>query len=427
MKQLVVAMVLVCALAASCFAQGTTGAAPGETLNPTLCGTASPPAWCSGLDLGAWINAAGTSCSWACTVKVPAGVFTESTTVRIPLNTDGKFILQADGTFILFKGSGYFVDTYETGVNPSGAQVDIRGFKVTGTESSPGAVRLLPSGDAMVEDNLFTGFAKGDGVTLAGANTAAIRNNVVTYGLNGVRLYGNNCLKTAPYTCSPTLRGTVSGYAPNANTISENGFASLTGKGIVEDESLGFRTQNLNNRYLGNSLESDATGIQLVAADAATIAYNYFEGNVHNIVVGNGCCNNRGTVIRDNYFTIGGQAPNTIELVTSIGAVVVGNLEFGSGSHCFENSTTVLDDYFGPNSVSSAHAYCTDGSAGNASTDVVVDGGNPIRTGGSTVPVVSGTQRAGQLVCIKKAPTATAPAIYGSCAAVSGAMCLVCN
>src|SRR3954453_13085731 len=52
--------------------------------NPVACGTAPVPSWCSGPDIGAWINAA--IAAGANRLFVPAGKYSQSTTIMLPRN-----------------------------------------------------------------------------------------------------------------------------------------------------------------------------------------------------------------------------------------------------------------------------------------------------------------------------------------------------
>src|SRR5579863_8724194 len=53
MKKIYASLVLI--FGTSCWAQSD------NVLYPLVCGSSSPPSWCKGSDLGAWINAAATS------------------------------------------------------------------------------------------------------------------------------------------------------------------------------------------------------------------------------------------------------------------------------------------------------------------------------------------------------------------------------
>jgi hypothetical protein len=342
-----------------------------------------------GADLGAQINSAGAACSWNCTVYVPGGNYIATTTVLIPLNSGSNFTLQcSDGANISYTGPNYLVDTYEPGILTGTNKITIKSCHVTGTSAASGAIRLLPSGQVKIEDNIITGFSKGDAVTLAGANAVTIRGNNLSYNLNGLRFYSTKCMTTSPYTCSPTQGGSTSGYAVNALDVQANIIDSNAHWAILDDQTQGFTAQALNNSFSRNVIEANGTagrsygGILLSYSIGAVVEKNYFEAEPRNIVVGTGCCNNQNTVIGGNYFTTGSGTPNTIELLTAIGTIVKDNIESGSGSTCFVNQTTVLNTFFGPNTTASTNSYCVSGSLGNNSTDTVV-ASNAVKLNGS--------------------------------------------
>ena len=298
-------------------------------LHPTLCGSSTPPSWCSGSDIGAWVNAAGASCRWGCVLQIDSGNYTQTSTILLPIFNYQKTALEcAAGASITYTGSGYWLDTYiQGGMSASGEQITISHCKVTGTSSAAGAVRLYPSNSPVVDDNLFTGFTNGDGATVAGANHVTFRGNVFSYNKNGVRTYGVKCLTSPPYTCSPTQSGASQGFAPNAIEFEENEFASNSQWGELDDQTQGMQVQALNNQYTGNVFEGNGTagssygGVALDQSIGAVLHGNYFEGNPRNVVVGiTACCNSIGTVIRDNYFTVGGSAPTQLNCAMQLTA-----------------------------------------------------------------------------------------------------------
>ena len=84
---------------------GSTGPSNGTfsilngVLNPASCGASSPPSWCSGGDLGAWVNSALTACSSApCTVYVPSGNYSITTAITLGTKQNLKLL---PGTYTL--------------------------------------------------------------------------------------------------------------------------------------------------------------------------------------------------------------------------------------------------------------------------------------------------------------------------------------
>jgi len=82
--------------------------------NAAAC-TTSAPSWCSGADIGGWINAAATACSGACIITIPAGTYSYSTTPTI--NKPGLSVVGAgvNATFLNYTGTG---DAFRVQMNP---------------------------------------------------------------------------------------------------------------------------------------------------------------------------------------------------------------------------------------------------------------------------------------------------------------------
>jgi hypothetical protein len=83
--------------------------------NPAACGGTTPPSWCSGSDMGAWINAAFAVCKpspySSCTVTLPSNnTYSYATTITIPSlaasGRDGGYpILDCNGDTLSYTGS----------------------------------------------------------------------------------------------------------------------------------------------------------------------------------------------------------------------------------------------------------------------------------------------------------------------------------
>jgi hypothetical protein len=83
--------------------------------NGNACASSPAPSWCSGSDLGAWINSAASACSGACVIHLPAGTYTLTTTATI--SKPGVSVV-GDGsaaTTINYAGSG---DVFRVQMNP---------------------------------------------------------------------------------------------------------------------------------------------------------------------------------------------------------------------------------------------------------------------------------------------------------------------
>ena len=379
------------------FSAGATASTLNGMINAASCGLSAKPSWCSGSDIGAWVNAAVTQCGHQCTILIPSGAYSAATTIQLPITSSSTLNLVCDGgAIITFTGSGYWVSTHETGTDPAGSKLKIQGCHVTGSPSSQGGVFLNPSAGAEIYGNILTYFSAGDGVTLAGANSASVHGNLLSYDLNGIRLLPTHCAKKRPFACSPTTSG--AGYSPNANHIYDNAIESNSGWGYLDDRTQGYRTPELDNLITSNDLEANgrsanSTGAILLTQSISTkIERNYFEGNPRNIVVGNGTATPVGTQVNENYFTVSARTPYTVELVTAARTNILGNTEFGRGSTCFLNQTTGLGAVIVGNQISSANPVCVNHVAGLASRDFYEDyQGDVVTTGNVTAADFEGT------------------------------------
>lgn len=341
----------------------------------------------SGSDIGAKVNAAGASCSWNCTVEIPAGSYSDATTIDVPLNTYKTFTLACSaGANIHYTGSGYWLDTFETGADPSGAMVTIQGCDVAGTVSAKGGIRVRPSNGVVIAGNILRQFTGGAPVVVAGANNLSVVRNTISYSLYGIETYPTKCLVSSPHTCSPTQSGTVHTYAVNALRVQANEIASNREWGYFDDQSLGTSEPSLNDVIENNVFEANGTagsaygGIQLSYGYGYVVENNYFESNPRNLVIGDGAHNVVGANIEGNYFTVSRRTPDTIEMDGSVAAMIVGNSEYGAGSTCFSNAVMAGHTYYGPNIVRSAYPYCVSGSPGNVANDVIANGSGLIKT-----------------------------------------------
>lgn len=114
-------------------AEGITSGSLQAVLNPLACGTGAKPAWCSGSELGAWINSAIAACpSSGCQIEIPALTSGTSYSLGSPIIvTKNKVNIRCDS-------KAPMVTTYSsTPLGPDGyyyGPVDVTGdyFKIEG-------------------------------------------------------------------------------------------------------------------------------------------------------------------------------------------------------------------------------------------------------------------------------------------------------
>ena len=104
----------------------TAGSVNGRA-NPAACGTANPPAWCSGSEMGAWVNAA-IAYQHCGTIHIPAGTYHQTTMIVRNLCTniegDGS---NPGGTHLVWDGTAPFAA--QDGSSANSSKFPSGGFK----------------------------------------------------------------------------------------------------------------------------------------------------------------------------------------------------------------------------------------------------------------------------------------------------------
>lgn len=288
------------------------------------------PTVAAGADIGAKINtvlSANCSASVPCTIKIPDGIYTDSTTVTLPSSTfTGTEIIMSNGAQINYTGSGYFI------VTPGGCyNCKISGGIITGTAAGKGGIAIsLGTQQVTVEHTTVQGFSTGDGILVAGANTVTLLDDTLQNNKVGLHLIG------AP------------GFAANAVRAISNRIILNTRWGIVNGDisnypGLGVSSAAFNNTFIGNDLEGNgnaAPGYTSPSADCTTpsgcgaildtlavdtvMIGNYFENSPTYIILG------ALNFLDSNYsrlYNVTGANNGT-----SVGAYIHGNFFNGSGS-----------------------------------------------------------------------------------------------
>jgi hypothetical protein len=119
--------------------------------NAASCGSTNPPSWCSGSDLGAWVNAAIAACSGLCEVHIPAGVYSYKTTITVPniatsITGDGS-----RATRLFYNGSGDAMVIHPSTYTVTEAGV-FRGFDIEGNSRATSAIHIIDTNQAKFYD-----------------------------------------------------------------------------------------------------------------------------------------------------------------------------------------------------------------------------------------------------------------------------------
>ena len=340
-----------------------TSAVVNSTVNAGACASiTTKPSWCTGSDIGAWVNAALTSCSQSCEIYIPAGSYQQTTSISLPLNLYGEYILTGSpGAVVNYTGSS---DAIVTPIGPTGlfgqSQLLIQGFQLFGTSAATSAIHTYPTNRISIRNMIIQGFSSGDGIKVEGTNSANIYDNLITNNLNGVHLIPTICSASYPYTCSSTGSG-PNVYTPNAIHIFANQIADNIHWGIFDDrnQNAGGLTGSLNNLAAYNDLENNGLGTSAYGSFYAMHSYgwiieaNYFEGSPRAVVLGElgagSSLETNGAQVINNYFTT--QPPVSpattrynIELENAFNTTISGNSELiapgTGGNNCDINAAT---------------------------------------------------------------------------------------
>jgi parallel beta-helix repeat protein len=301
-------------------------------------------------DLGKAISDYFSSCSHSCTVYIPSGTYSYSTTITIPGVTAGSYRLIGEkGTVLNYTGSA---DAILAAVTlPSGdSNLQISGFQLIGTSKAATGIHLTPSNAITVEEMQISGFSSGSGIWVEGTNGISLQNNFINNNKNGILLESTFCTGS---TCGVT--GSGSEYDPNAIHIHDNFITGNSQWGILLDTP-SIHGIAFNNSINSNILESNGSGstygdIFIARGQGTVIEGNYFEASPRHIVLGylglGSDYESSGDHISGNFFTSATSAPYNIELENSRWTVIDGNNDWYSSGPICEIQTPASGDEYG--------------------------------------------------------------------------------
>lgn len=340
--------------AAGCTAAGN-AYFPGTNtcFNPTLAGVVDVTNQ-TGADLGAKINfavSAGGACppTQQCLLYVPAGNYTFSTPIVLPLNFFSKFSLVLNpGATLIYGGTGDMITFNLAGAGATDGNCRVQGGSVFSTNpAATSAIHILPTNTCQITDMIISGFAGGAGVWLDGTNSVNVTHNILVSNAVGVYMTNTYCTGT---TCGPdpSFGGSESA---NANHVDHN---TITGNGIgvqLFDVNTAANTGPLNDEICNNNMELNTIAISVGRSTSLLVCNNYFEGSTSiatqfGIPGGSDGSTrffaSKGLIIRDNYFTISA-GQTQINLLDSSDTIIEGNGTVVAGqnsSNCFVNTLT---------------------------------------------------------------------------------------
>lgn len=314
----------------------------------------------SGIDVGAKINASLALCGSQCEIYIPAGSYSYSTQIVLPLQIFGTYKLTGSpGAVLSYTGTS---DAIVTPIGPNGpgdSNLIIEGFQINGNASATSGIHTYPTNRITIRNMTIQGFSSGDGIRVEGTNSSNIYDNLITNNFNGIHLIPTICNASYPYTCSSTGSG-PNIFTPNAIHIFANQIVVNSNWCIWNDRNSnpGGLTGSLNNTYRDNDLEHCGTSpnggsIYDTHSHGTVIDGNYFEASPHNVVLGEAgagsALNTAGADVINNYFTTSPPiSPATkqynIELQNVINTSITGNSELitagTGGNNCDINAIT---------------------------------------------------------------------------------------
>jgi hypothetical protein len=309
-----------------------TSASKNGILNAASCMTPNAPSWCSGSDIFAWANAAYAHCSNACTVYIPGGTYTTSTTLNLPVITNGSAALWIDNAVTInYAGPGDAIFAASNQVGRVNLVV-YGGGQIVGTSSGASGLHLGAFAGVVVRDLTVRGFTNGDGFLNQGTNTADFYSCHSVSNKNGVHNVGI----------------VVGGNRYAANAIHWHGghIDFNTNQGWWEDgEWSAVVGVNENNESEGVVYELNGTNRSATTANVFVQACfgcifkaNYFEyatsgeAPVNNFIIGDSTYQPIGTQIEDNTFI---SVTNTINNFNARSTRVEGNIEIAAPTTFF--------------------------------------------------------------------------------------------
>ncbi len=150
---------------------GAVSAAETNTVyNAASCGYSSPPSWCTGSDIGAWVNAAITA--GASTVFIPSGSYTFSTPISITVtnaNSNLQLMCANKGVTLNYTGSSEALLIDDAG-GLTGMNMGIENcrFNGSGAQASTDGIELITTSAISLSHVSVTSFP-GDGIYMQGA------------------------------------------------------------------------------------------------------------------------------------------------------------------------------------------------------------------------------------------------------------------
>ncbi len=352
-----------------------------------------------GPDLGAQINAAYASCQTSCTVQIPPGNYSFSTTVIMP-NTL-MTTLDMTTANLTYTGSTYAIMTSQGpfyGVGGYQGMYFIRGGHLFGTSSALGGIVMAPAvNSTTIRDMAINGFTAGDGILDVGTNSATIEDNKVINNFVGLHLmaspgYASNNVLVVRNNFGNNAWGSIDGdvsqwpsNAPpwkfsNTTGVSSPNYGNVFQANVFESNTLGAAIEGLTvgTQYTGNYIEDNPRGFVLGMTEMAQTSAQL--QRLYGISATNGGTA-RDVGVLSNYFTTAGSINDLIEIRAASANISWNATDGNSPSKCFVDLYISSAVWMGVNDTSNVSALkCQGGNPGWNLADTLPA---PLNVGGS--------------------------------------------
>jgi hypothetical protein len=344
-----------------------------------------------GSDIGAQVNAAFASCSGACSVSIPEGVYKYSTTINIPIGLQSGPALTCDSlsTKLRYTGAGDAIAVLGTGAE-SESGLTIHNCWLDGTISQPGAngLHLRAFGNGLVDNLRVTAFS-GAGLLNEGANSVTFFNpdlesNYINVHNVGILVNGN-------------------GWSANSNKIYGGIIGYAKKWGVFEDAAqVSTSFPNGGNVYDGVIFERNGTDGELTGnvfmqwCDGCVITNSYLEffnadHIPENVVIGGTAGDGVGGVTASpqgikivNNHMLSDNATDSVLVLNGRLIIVENNSEVGNPVNFVNMKGNVQWSYVGHNiALAAAHPVVNNDSGAGAGSGGVINSADvaPTATG----------------------------------------------
>jgi len=290
----------------------------------------------AGGDIGAQINAAFASCSGRCYVRVPQGVYTYTTSIRIPVASQGGATLECDSmsTRLSYAGSGDAMAAL--GVGESEPGILIKNCWLDGSLASPGTngLHLRAIGGGLIENIRVLGFS-GDGVLNEGVNSATFISPDIEANYINVHNVGVSVNGSGYSTNAVKIFGGILGYAKKWGVYEDSSqvAAAFPNGGNVYD-GVNFEANGTNGEMSGNAFLQWCDGCVITNSyleyfNDRHIPENVVIGGTDGDAVGGVTASPQGVKIVNNHL-LSDNAVDSVLVLNGRMIIVEGNSEVGN-------------------------------------------------------------------------------------------------